>query len=278
MSTGMNKSKELKLIRLACKGDLDAATTLIRCHQSSVYSYIKRMCNRDDIAEDVTQEAFKRVLLNLDRFDPKYRFSTWVFTIARRVYLNVREKKNPTSDSDRLSTTASQNSDIYAPIEDAETNAKERDLLGRALLVLSCEQREIIILFHQHDWPIWLIADQLDIPEGTVKSHLFRGRVKLRDEYTRIKTAAEEHRRIALQRATARPVPVNARSSIFLAVGEHDSAPLPTSPASPHASSTASSTASSQPSAPPSPLPSRAPSPLSDSSIITPSYIQEVWS
>lgn len=271
MSTGMNKSKELKLIRLACKGDLDAATTLIRCHQSSVYSYIKRMCNRDDIAEDVTQEAFKRVLLNLDRFDPKYRFSTWVFTIARRVFLNVREKKNPTSDSEHISTAACQCSDIYAPIEEAETNAKERDLLGKALLTLSCEQREIIILFHQHDWPIWLIADQLDIPEGTVKSHLFRGRVKLRDEYTRIKAAAEEQRRVAVQRATTKSVPVNARSSIFLAVGENEPAPLPASPVSTHPSSPVSTTASTA-------LPSRVSSPLSDPSIITPSYIQEVWS
>lgn len=270
MSTGMNKSKELKLIRLACKGDLDAATTLIRCHQSSVYSYIKRMCNRDDIAEDVTQEAFKRVLLNLDRFDPKYRFSTWVFTIARRVYLNMREKKNPTSDSERLSTTPSHNVDISAPIEEAEANAKERDLLGRSLLTLSSEQREIIILFHQHDWPIWLIADQLDIPEGTVKSHLFRGRVKLRDEYTRLKTLAEDQRRIAVQRATTKAVPVNARSSIFTAVGEHDAPSLSLAQPSP------------TPLSVPAPLsggvPSRVSSPTSDSSITTPTYIQEVWS
>jgi hypothetical protein len=46
---------------------------------------------------------------------------------------------------------------------------------------LSLEQREVLLLFHQQDWPIWLIAEHLAMPEGTVKSHLHRGRRRLRD-------------------------------------------------------------------------------------------------
>lgn len=222
MSTGMTKSKELKLIRQAAKGDLDAATMLIRCHQASVFMYIKRMCGRDELAEDVTQEAFSRVLLNLDRFDAKYRFSTWLFTIARRVFLNICEKKKPISDSDRLSTTMCNGCEVGSGLEASDEREKDKDMLDHAMLALTPDQREIIVLFHQHEWPIWMIADQLTIPEGTVKSHLFRGRVKLREEYTRLEAAIEQARRLAIQQAAAakmgKPIPVNSRSSILPAM------------------------------------------------------------
>ena len=48
-------------------------------------------------------------------------------------------------------------------------------------MTLPEDQREVIVLFHQHEWPIWLIAEHLRIPEGTVKSHLHRGRIRLRE-------------------------------------------------------------------------------------------------
>jgi RNA polymerase sigma-70 factor (ECF subfamily) len=258
--TPMGKSKEHKLIRAAASGDLDAATSLIRAHQGGVFCYIKKMCGRDDIAEDVTQEAFSRVLLNLDRFDYNYRFSTWLFTIARRVYLNIREKKWPTADTDRLNDSFARGADISEGMEAGEFRAKSRDLLQRALLSLASEQREIVVLFHQHDWPIWMIADQLGCPEGTVKSHLFRGRLKLRDEYLRLEAAENvtvTNERTAARQAAAsslnsqgrtrvqvkhdsvhapkgsgatgglgmRSVPVNAKSSIFEAVQPTDPQP-----------------------------------------------------
>lgn len=56
-----------------------------------------------------------------------------------------------------------------------------RDVMQQALMTLPQDQREIVVLFHQHEWPIWLIAEHLNVPEGTVKSHLHRGRLRLRD-------------------------------------------------------------------------------------------------
>ena len=61
-----------------------------------------------------------------------------------------------------------------------ERQQVQHDAIQSALLSLSEEQREIIILFHQLDWPISLIASHLDMPEGTIKSHLHRGRKRLR--------------------------------------------------------------------------------------------------
>lgn len=229
----MNRSREQRLIRLAAKGDLDAATELIKAHQGGVYYYIKRLCGRDDLAEDVTQEAFSRVLLNLTRFDFNYRFSTWLFTIARRIFLNMQEKKRPIPDSDRLSDSLAKNDEVGADLEESENNQRSKAFLQQALLALPAEQREIVVLFHQHDWPIWMIADQLNKPEGTVKSHLFRGRLRLRDEFLALEARAAAAR-AAPQKAHAsspargvsqttpalRSVPVNSKSSILQAVDE----------------------------------------------------------
>lgn len=174
----MNRAEERELIRRAVAGDRDAAAACIRAHQGPLYTYILRMSGRPDLAEDVVQEAFLRVLNNFDRYDPTYRFSTWLFTIARRVYLNTTAKKSARPDTDSLDARpADTDTDCVAR---AESRQIAHDAIQRALLELPQTQREIVILFHQLDWPIALIARHLDIPEGTVKSHLHRGRNRLR--------------------------------------------------------------------------------------------------
>ncbi|MFG0258126.1 MAG: sigma-70 family RNA polymerase sigma factor, partial [Phycisphaerales bacterium JB043] len=88
----MNRATEQRIIEQAASGDKAAAERLIKAHQGSLYAYLLRMCGRPEFAEDICQDAFVRVLSNLDRFDPRYRFSTWLFTIAKRLYMNANQK------------------------------------------------------------------------------------------------------------------------------------------------------------------------------------------
>lgn len=180
----MDRLSERTLIRSAAAGDRAAAAMLIRHHQKSLYAYILRMCGKPETAEDVVQEAFVRVLTNLDRFDERYRFSTWAFTIARRLYLNQAQKMRPVFDSDTVGAAEASGRDAHDPEGAAQTGEARsvvHDALQRALLRLSPDQREAVVLFHQSGWPIALIAQQMGVPEGTVKSHLHRGRRKLRE-------------------------------------------------------------------------------------------------
>src|SRR5687768_2103514 len=94
------KSSEHALIRKAKEGDGRAIEALIRAHQDALYAFMLRMSGRPDVAEDIVQEAFVRVLKNLDRFDSRFRFSTWLFTIAKRLYVNSIQKLRPTYDSE----------------------------------------------------------------------------------------------------------------------------------------------------------------------------------
>ncbi|USN98400.1 MAG: sigma-70 family RNA polymerase sigma factor [Phycisphaeraceae bacterium] len=176
----MDRHTERDLIERAIAGDRAAAGEFIQAHQASVYAYLLRMSGRPHLAEDIAQEAFVRVLSNLDRFDFRYRFSTWLFTIARRLYLNAVQKHKPAFDSEVVSRATGDACMAGGAVDDDESRQTRRDLLQQGLMRLSTEQREIIVLFHQLDWPIALISRHLGMPEGTVKSHLHRGRQKLR--------------------------------------------------------------------------------------------------
>jgi RNA polymerase sigma-70 factor, ECF subfamily len=176
----MTRAQELDLIERATAGDAAAAEAFIRAYQGSLYAYLLRMCGQREMAEDIVQEAFIRVLANLDRFDPRYRFSTWLFTIAKRLCMNAAQRSKPAYDSELIGLRQGSAERPEAAAIDEEVGDNLRSALQAALLTLPPEQREIVILFHQQDWPIWLIAQHMDMPEGTVKSHLHRGRKKLR--------------------------------------------------------------------------------------------------
>lgn len=176
----MLKSAEIKLIRRAKKGEGDAIERLIRHHQAALYAFMLRMTGKPDVAEDVVQEAFVRVLKNLDRFDDRFRFSTWLFTIAKRLYMNQVQKHAPAFESELIDLCQGAAHGPEKGLIAAETLGHARQAIDEALLALNDQQREIVILFHQLNWPICAIADHLDMPEGTIKSHLHRARKRMR--------------------------------------------------------------------------------------------------
>ncbi len=176
----MDRVNEQELIRRAKTGDAEAITGLIAAHQESLYAFMLRMSGRPELAEDVVQEAFVRVLKNLDRFDPRFRFSTWLFTIAKRLYVNWMQKFQPASETDLVNAWS-------APIRPAEGEAVRtesriaaREAVSTGLSCLGPTQLEIVLLFHQQEWSISDIAFYLNMPEGTIKSHLHRARRKMR--------------------------------------------------------------------------------------------------
>jgi len=176
----MDKKTEVKLIRRAKRGEAKAIETLIRQHQGALYAFLLRMSGRTDIAEDIVQEAFVRVLKSLDRFDPQYRFSTWIFTIARRLYVNWVQKCRPVYDSESIAYREGNHSEPEQLSARDESLQHVRETVAHALSSLTDLQREIILLFHQQEWSISDISDFYQMPEGTVKSHLHRARKRMR--------------------------------------------------------------------------------------------------
>jgi RNA polymerase sigma-70 factor (ECF subfamily) len=176
----MKRKAEQDLIKRARAGDGEAIAALISAHQASLFAFMLRMSGQPHAAEDIVQEAFVRVLTNLDRFDTRFRFSTWLFTIAKRLYVNAMQKQRPLFDTDAVSLHKGTGQPPHGAPVHAETMSNARGLIDLALGALSAQQREIVLLFHQQSWPINRIADHLRMPEGTVKSHLHRARRRMR--------------------------------------------------------------------------------------------------
>ena len=177
----MDHAEEIQVIRRAKQGDPAAFAQLIESHQERLYRFLLRTSNQTELVEDAVQDAFIRVLKNIDRFDERYRFSTWLFTIARRLLLNSLQKKRPLNAGDWLDAASSSVMELSAETTDASEREFAAEILDGAMETLTPHQREIVILYHHKGKTVHQVADLLGMPEGTIKSHLHRARRRMRD-------------------------------------------------------------------------------------------------
>lgn len=177
----MTPRHERALIRRILAGDKAAAEELVRAHQPSLYAYMLRMTARPEVAEDVVQEAMVRALTNLHRYDPRFRFSTWLFTIAKRLHVNAAQRLAPSFDTDVVSSAGATWQPQATTMSVAQVTSARHEGLKAALEALSEDQREAVVLFYQLEWSVEQVAEYLDCPVGTVKSHLHRARKRMKD-------------------------------------------------------------------------------------------------
>jgi RNA polymerase sigma-70 factor (ECF subfamily) len=133
---------------------------------------------RQDVAEDVAQEAFLRAYRSLDRFETGRPFGPWISRIAANLAIN--ERRSPRAREDELDETqAEATSSQRSPLEgllEQEAGSVLEEALGR----LPVEQRAVFVLRVFEELSYQEIADALEISAGTVMSRLSRAREKLR--------------------------------------------------------------------------------------------------
>ena len=175
----MLRRRELILIRRAKRGDATAIEALIRAHEQSLFRYMLKMTGNPDSARDISQDAFVRVLGSIGRFDEQFRFSTWLFTIAKRLWMNHCQKLKPVFDSEMVGDSQG---DSVTPENQIITRFEDRmtkQAIAAGMASLSSRQHEIVRLFHGCGCSIQEISLRESLPVGTVKSHLFRARQKM---------------------------------------------------------------------------------------------------
>jgi len=175
----LDPKTERLTIQRARGGDREAIALLIRSYQKPLEAFLFRLCGKVELAEDISQEAFVRVIKSLDRFDERFRFSTWLFTIGKRLLVNHCQKMKPRADSEAVEFRADHAHTPLLEVQSRERQERVQDMVAVGLGALVSPQREIVLLFHQQGWPVERIAAELRMPEGTVKSHLFRARKRM---------------------------------------------------------------------------------------------------
>jgi RNA polymerase sigma-70 factor, ECF subfamily len=156
---------EPALVRAASTGDTDAFAELVRAYQGPVQRFLRHLLGDATLAEDVAQETFVRAYQRMASFRSESKFSTWVFSIARNAGVDaVRARGRRLRLVDRAPTPS--------PAVHPEASAE----LAAALAGLPTELREPLLLVEVLGLTYREAADVLTMPEGTVKSRVFRAR------------------------------------------------------------------------------------------------------
>jgi RNA polymerase sigma-70 factor (ECF subfamily) len=166
-----------QLVEAARRGDAAAMDQLLRRHYDRVHAVCRRIAGSTRDADDAAQEAMIRVVRNLDRFDGRSAFATWVYRIATNTALDElrRRKRRPqlhaVDDDDRAPA------EPVDPLAGRRIDAvAERMAIDAALADLPEEFKVPVVMRDVGDLDYAEIAAALDIPVGTVKSRIARGR------------------------------------------------------------------------------------------------------
>jgi RNA polymerase sigma-70 factor (ECF subfamily) len=180
------------VVALAQRGRDDAFRELIRRYERPVFSLVFRMVRDRELAEDLAQDTFIKVLNHIDRYRPEFKLSSWLFKIANNVAIDhLRRRQLDTISMDGSPHAASAEAiestsfDVAVPQESAleEMEAKELgSAIEQAIARLRPEYRSCIMLRHVEGRSYEEIAATLDLPLGTVKTYIHRARHELRKE------------------------------------------------------------------------------------------------
>jgi len=174
---------ELNLIDKAINGDIQSFEELIKKHQKFAYNVALKYLKDPVDAEDVTQEALIKAFKYLKNFNKNSKFSTWLYRIVINTCKDeLRKTKN---DQGNLSLDNDNNyidaleDESYEPLKNTENTELGKNL-QKAINQLAPTYKDVIILCDMKDYSYQEISDILEIPLGTVRSRINRGRKKLR--------------------------------------------------------------------------------------------------
>jgi RNA polymerase sigma-70 factor (ECF subfamily) len=185
-AVSFDEAADEHLVRLALDGDEDAFGALVRRYQRRLTAFLGQLVGDLEVARELSQEAFVRAWSALDRFNPRYRFSTWLFRIGHNLAIDHLRRR-------RLKTVALYRTDrdgdeVELVVEDTTKdplghfeNGELAACLRQAIEGLRPEYRELVLLRHFGGLSYQEIADLKEMPLGTVKNKLFRAHTVLRN-------------------------------------------------------------------------------------------------
>ena len=175
--------RDYKLVTSAIKGDQKAYTKLMGLYRDPLFFMMKRMVQNVDDAEDLTIEVFGKAFKMLEKYTPKYAFSTWLFKIASNHCIDFLRKQNKhkmlsideTIDDEEVSPSDIIKAETPDPEEKMIREQKD-SILQDFIKKLHPDYQEILKLKYFYGLSYLEISEELRIPLGTVKARLFRSK------------------------------------------------------------------------------------------------------
>ncbi len=167
----MTTNEEARLIAAARRGESRAFAALVDANQQAVRGFLRRFTGDGLDGDDIAQEAFVTAWARLDRFEGKSSFRAWVVGIGYRIARDARRARTRANMRDRA----------WLEHQDAESEAllEDKIALANAMAELPEDQRAAVALCLGEGFSHGETAGILNLPLGTVKSHVTRGRARL---------------------------------------------------------------------------------------------------
>ncbi|MCX7992620.1 MAG: sigma-70 family RNA polymerase sigma factor [Fimbriimonadales bacterium] len=169
--------EDATLVAQCLRGDTRAFDALVERYRDRVFSLAFRILGEASAAEDAMQESFLRAYTRLPLYDPAQPFSTWLLCLTARVCLNARRDR---ATELRYLEQAAKAMPPVATLEERLYEREQRRTLQRLLMRLPAPQRAAMLMYYYEELPIAEVARALEVPEGTIKTWLYRGRESLR--------------------------------------------------------------------------------------------------
>jgi len=182
----LEPTADAELIRATLGGDRGAFGALVERYQDRLFNMLVQVLGSRDDAADVLQEAFVQAYQKLETYRGTAQFYTWLYRLTMNRALSHRRKesrnRHAVSIDEAKMTTGDQPLD-HQPSPERVLVASERcEQVQAALLRISDEHRQILVLREMEDCSYEVIAEMLELPVGTVRSRLFRARLQLKAE------------------------------------------------------------------------------------------------
>ena len=175
------------LVALVLRGREDLYAVLMRRYERKLMAHVLRMVRNREDALEIVQDAFVKAYKHLARFDSKFRFSTWIYSIASNTAIDhLRRKRLKTVSLDEPlrfndSEIAREPVGPARTAEDIHAGTELLELVESAIAELPPAYRELLLLRHPGNRSYDEIATMTKLPLGTVKNRIFRAREKLRE-------------------------------------------------------------------------------------------------
>ncbi|KEF38639.1 RNA polymerase, sigma subunit, SigW [Schinkia azotoformans MEV2011] len=175
-----------KRIKQVKKGDQSAFAEIVELFKDKVYQLCYRMVGNAHDAEDIAQEAFIRAYVNINSYDTNRKFSTWLYRIATNLSIDRLRKRKPDYFLD-AEIEGTEGFTMYSQIPSDELQPDEmvetlefQEWIQQEINELPVMYRSVIVLKYIEELSLKEIGDILDLPIGTVKTRIHRGREALR--------------------------------------------------------------------------------------------------
>ena len=185
-----NAKRDVELVIAAGSGDQKAYAQLMKRYKDAIYFMLLKMVNNKTDADDLAIEALGKAFTNIHQYEPNFAFSTWLFRIASNNAIDFLRKKRAVTvplepivgndESIGIEYNYNIRSDDDSP-EEAFIKEQNSKLLHKAVSSLKPRYRTLLELRYFKEYSYSEIAEELNLPLGTVKVQLFRSREMLFD-------------------------------------------------------------------------------------------------